>query len=157
GRASLVGPAAAAPRDELPQLIVADVGPEVLVARDDLLADPLELRGRQPRVDPHVLQRSVQPVDVLAHPEALAVEGPGDVEDAVADEEAAIEGIDLHLAERQILSVEVRDVVGHVSSSRAWGLDVGRCRFYPPLPTAKSACAAGRLDARAMCRVGPWL
>src|SRR5262249_47937021 len=78
---------------------------------------------------------------------ALTVERPGDIEDAVADEEAPIEGIDLHLTERQILSVEVRDVVGHVSSSRAWGLDVGRCRFYPPSPAAKSACAAGRLDA----------
>src|SRR6185436_13610014 len=119
GRAGLVSPAAAAPSDELPELVVADVAAQVLVPRDDLLADPLQLVRGEAGVDAHVPQRAVQPVHVLAHAEALAVERSRDVEYAVAHQEAAIHRIDLHLAERHELPIEVRDIIGHDSSSPA--------------------------------------
>src|SRR6185436_17088150 len=119
GRAGLVGPAAPAPGDELPELVVADVAAQVLVPRDDLLTDPLQLVRGEAGVDADVPQRAVQPVDVLAHAEALAVEHPRDGEHAVAHQEATIHRIDLHLAERHELPVEVRDIVGHDSSSPA--------------------------------------
>ena len=158
-------------RDELPELVVAHVGPQVLVARDDLLADPLQLVRRQARVDPHVLQRAVEPVDVLAHPEALAVERPGDVEHAVAHQEAAIQGIDLHLAERHEVPVEVRHVVGHDSSSpfgpgapASWPMSAcdaaivpafcGRGKRASLLRRSASAADDGPRETASRCRVG---
>src|SRR5262249_44336997 len=81
----------------------------------------------QTGVDPHVLERAVEAVGVLPHPEALPVARPGDVEDAVAHHEAAVQGIDPDLAERDPGAAEVRSVVGPVASSsrpaspvRAW-------------------------------------
>ena len=118
-----MGPAPPPPGHELPDLVVADVGAKGLVARDDLLADLLHLVGREARVDPHVAERPVEPVNVLPHAEALAVERARHVEHAVADEKAAIQGIDSDLVEGHPLSAEVRGVVGHETPPAAY-----RCR-----------------------------
>ena len=74
----------------LPDVPVAELTPEMLVPLDDLLAYVDHLVQRQAGVDPSVLQRPVQTLDVLFHPEALAAERPRYVEDRVTHPEATV-------------------------------------------------------------------
>ena len=82
------------PGDELVDVEVAGLRQHVPVAVDCFFADFDELVGRKVRLDSCVLQRTVEPVDVLLHAEALPVERALDLVDGVTDEEAPIEGID---------------------------------------------------------------
>src|SRR6201995_1495957 len=76
--------------DSLADPPVADGGPQVLVARHDLLAVRHHLLGRQAGIDLQIAQRAVETVDMLLQAEWRTLEGAGHVEGAVAVLPAAV-------------------------------------------------------------------
>ena len=113
--------------DALAEPPVADFGPEMLVARHDLLAVRHHLLGRQAGIDLQVAQRAVEAVDVLLQAERLAVKGARHVEGSVAVLPAAVAERDHDLVLGHELAIEpgdalIAELLGHGVSP-----DLNRC------------------------------
>src|SRR5262249_14132073 len=74
---------------------------------------PGHLGGRHATIDPGILQRTIETRDVLVELEELVSETAGDVVDAFAASEAAVEDRDPSLARRHEAAVDVAYSVFH--------------------------------------------
>ncbi len=84
------------------------------IALEDVKSGIEHLLGGEPRIEPQIGERFIEPADVLFKQERLVSGGAGRVEGAVPHRKTVVAEGNAHLALRQEIAVEICDtLIGH--------------------------------------------